>query len=68
VSIVAACDKEALTWGGGGGGTVGKGHVIGEAPAMPALVKTTAARKAQRTNNLLEIILSYSLGYNFVCK
>jgi hypothetical protein len=57
VSIVDTGDEEAITLpGGGGGGTVGKGHVIGDAPAMPALVRTTAARKAQRTSSLLEII------------
>jgi hypothetical protein len=57
VSICVAGDKGATVMpGGGGGGTVGKGHVIGDAPAMPALVRTTAARKAQRTKSLLEII------------
>jgi hypothetical protein len=61
-SIVATGDEEAITpGGGGGGGTVGSGHVMGDAPAMPALVRTTAARKAQRTISLLEIILSCSL-------
>ena len=57
VSICVAVDTAAIAMpGGGGGGTVGNGHVIGDAPAMPALVITTAARKAQRTISLVETI------------
>jgi hypothetical protein len=55
ICVVAGMAAIALP-GGGGGGTVGKGQVIGDAPAMPALVITTAARKAQRTISLVETI------------
>jgi hypothetical protein len=59
VSIVTG-DEEAIALGGGGGGGMGHGE-NGDAPAMPELAMTTAARKAERTNILLEIILSCSL-------